>query len=98
MLDTLTADTFEAHLGSAFAVNAEGNEDVLTLIEVERYTLPGNRDRAPFALTFHGGRDDAMYDSQVLPMDHAELGRLDIFISPFGRNEDGTFCYQAIFN
>ncbi|NML04397.1 hypothetical protein [Sphingomonas sp. G-3-2-10] len=97
MIDTLTADSFEPHLNTPFAINVEGQEEVLTLVEIERYKASGD-NRAPFALTFHGSLTDAMYESQMLPLDHGDMGRLDIFVSPFGRNADGTYRYHAVFN
>jgi hypothetical protein len=97
MIDTLTADSFEPHLGTQFAINVEGHEEVLTLVEVERQKIPSDT-RAPFTLTFHGSLTDAMYESQMLPLDHAAMGRLELFVSPFGQNADGTYRYGAVFD
>ena len=97
MLEDLTHESFEPHVGSGFAISVDGHEDVLTLTEVAaRKPVPGF-DRAPFSLTFTGARSDALFNSQLLDMQHAELGTLSIMISPLGRNEDGTFRYEAVF-
>ena len=97
MIDTLTPESFEPHVGSGFTVAVGEEEHVLTLAEVTpRKAFPGYT-RTPFSLMFDGARTDAMFDSQLIEMVHPEMGTLAIMISPVGKNADGTFRYEAVF-
>jgi hypothetical protein len=98
MLDTLTADSFERHLNTGFTVSRDGYDDVLTLVSVDRGKAVSGASREPFALTFHGARTDMYFNQSTLPFEHADMGKLEIFAGPFGKNEDGTFRYSATFN
>ncbi|MEI9899135.1 MAG: hypothetical protein WDN31_02315 [Hyphomicrobium sp.] len=97
MLAELTHESFGPLLGSGFAIAVGEHEDVLTLTEVvPRPELTGYA-RTPFTLVFNGGRNDALFHSQLLELRHPELGTLPLLISPVGRNADGTFRYEAVF-
>lgn len=91
----LTHEHFAAHVGTAFSIHTDNHVEVLTLKTVE----PGSKylERESFALVFHGSSNDLMFHSQMVRLDHAEMGPLDIMISPIGRNEDGTYKYEAVF-
>ncbi|MBO9711574.1 hypothetical protein [Sphingomonas sp.] len=97
MLETLTHESFEPLVGTGFAIEVDGHEDVLTLSEV-RVGKPIEGFRVPFSLTFNGARTDALFHSQTLSVRHDTLGELAFMISPLTRNADGTFQYQAVFN
>lgn len=97
MLENLTHESFEPHIGSAFAIEVGEYSETLTLDAVKtREPLPGF-DRAPFALSFTGASNELMFHSNTYEMEHPELGTLPIMISPTGRNDDGTFRYEAVF-
>lgn len=49
-----------------------------------------------FSLVFHGPAD-LFLQQGIYHMEHAELGALDLFLVPIGRQAAG-FAYQAIFN
>jgi hypothetical protein len=97
MLETLTHESFEPHVGTGFAITTDDFEEVLTLTEIRPgKPIPGF-DRTPFALSFVGASQELMFHSQTVELKHPEMGTLAIMISPYGRNEDGTFRYEAVF-
>lgn len=97
MLETLTAESFEAHIDTGFTIRADEHVEVLTLTTVDRGKSQGANMREPFALLFNGSSNDLMFHSQMVRLEHPEMGMLDIMISPFGRNDDGTYRYEAVF-
>jgi hypothetical protein len=58
-------------------------------------TTPPGAFRAPFRLIFRGPRE-AYFPQGILALEHAELGRLEIFLVPIGPDELGM-RYEAIF-
>ncbi len=70
----------------------------LTLAEAEllrtRGSMPGIRP--PFSLVFLG-RDPRVLPQRLYRMQHDELGILEIFLVPIGKNAQGV-SYQAMFN
>ncbi|WP_114393482.1 DUF6916 family protein [Oleisolibacter albus] len=97
-LATVTAEEFEPLRGGRFRVCWEGLEETLTLQEIRRlrYGLPGGR--SPFALTFKGGSDSILLNQRIHPLQAEGLGDIEIFLVPIGRNDDGTYLYEAVFN
>lgn len=95
-LDTLTAEDFAPHTGSAFDLClADGSVLVLTLREVTplgRDTLP----RRPFSLLFHAAPRPAL-PQQIYPLSHTVLGTHDIFLVPVGETAERRE-YQAVFS
>jgi hypothetical protein len=92
--DDLTAELFDKHAGTEFDVAGT----VLTLTAVERAPeQPGAPREQPFSLWFSapaGTRaEQGTYD-----LEHAELGRLTVFLVPREPLADGLPRYQAIFN
>lgn len=51
--------------------------------------------RAPFRLIFHGPAQP-VHPQQTLPLDHPQLGRVEIFLVPIGPDSQGI-RYEAIF-
>jgi hypothetical protein len=52
--------------------------------------------RTPCSIVLHGPLDHAL-PQQIWPLDHDELGRLDIFLVPLGPDGD-AMRYEAVFN
>ena len=77
---------------------AANEHEMFTLKDVvaSRHSLKGIRQA--FSLIFHGSRIDVMVDQQMVPLRHAALGDMVIFMGPIARNDDGTMRYQAVFN
>ena len=101
MLDKVTRDIFAAHLGGKFQIElAPGNSVEAQLIEVN--PLAGNRlptgaeRRAPFSLLFRLPPGIRVAQS-IYPLDHPQLGRLDIFLVPVRQDAEGLVL-EAIFN
>lgn len=98
MIDKLTYESFEPYIGTAFTIHTNDHDEVLTLKTVDPGKPYSEQLRQPFALTFDGSSNDLMFHSQMVRVKHAEMGDLDIMISPFGRNDDGTYRYEAVFS
>jgi hypothetical protein len=100
MLDGMTLEAFEKHLGTAFRVEANPEESQdLTLIEASALTTgPGPSRRDGFSLVFRGPRDKGL-EQKIHRLAHDEMGTIDLFLVPLGPEGDpeGTH-YQAIFN
>jgi hypothetical protein len=97
MIETLTLESFAPHLNTEFVISGDGESDTLTLVECSA----GREDERfgqAFTLVFHGARADIVFSSHMQTLTHPEMGAFELFISPFGRNEDGTYKYQAVFN
>jgi hypothetical protein len=93
-LGALTLATFEPLVGDAFAVVVE--PATIELVLESATTLgarPGGRD--PFTLEFRGPSEPLLAQA-TYALEHADLGVLEIFIVPLGRDAGGT-SYEAIF-
>ena len=98
MLEDLTHESFAPHIGTGFTIHTDERDEVLTLTSVDPAKEYAGQSRQSFALVFDGSSNDLMFHSQLVVLDHPEMGDLAITISPIGRNEDGTYRYEAIFN
>jgi hypothetical protein len=107
--EVLTADSFRTIIGSRFhlstALSASGpavSVD-LELAEVNEHTGPRDAFRAPFSLLFHGPLAPVMPQASY-PLQHGQLGPLDLFIVPLGPQEPAApgqaptaMRYEAVF-
>jgi hypothetical protein len=101
VLDRVTVETFAPLVGQAFVLDDEaaGRLD-LELMEAQTHD-PGapakdaSGMRAPFTLVFRGPTEPVL-PQRIYPLEHEELGTLEIFIVPIGRDTAGT-RYEAIF-
>jgi hypothetical protein len=98
MLDTLTLESFTPHVGGAFRLSTpDGTALTLTLYEAQSLASPGTRadgdrrTREPFRLLFRGPALPIL-PQRTYPLEHAALGRLELFIVPIGPGQ-----YEAIF-
>ncbi len=99
MLDKLTRGDFAKHLNQTFHLPAKPGDLELELIEAE--ALPGAEpapegQRQGFSLIFRGPMD-AVLDQGTYPLEHPEMGNLELFLVPIGPDAHGL-CYQSIFN
>jgi hypothetical protein len=96
--DLLTAASFRAHVGTVFEV-ADGPEPVaLDLVSVTALDhRPDARRREPFSLLFDGP-SSPLLPQRTYRLEHARLGRLEIFLVPVARGADGRVSYEAVFN
>src|SRR5262245_62630490 len=101
MLDRLTLSDFEPLCGSAFGADLGAAPGVgLELIEARALkgapTRPGRPERRqPFALTFRACTPNYIPQG-TYSLTHDRLGRLEIFLVPVGRDEDGLLL-EAVF-
>jgi hypothetical protein len=98
-LDQLQSSDFRPHLHQNFRVRPDGMEPLdLELIDVSELDAAGSeRGRRPFALHFLGPISQQYLTQGTFALEHAQLGRLQIFIVPLGP-ENQRMRYEAIFN
>ena len=98
-LTALTMERFAALAGSTFSVALGAPWDLqLELAEVAALSTQTSFTgafRAPFRLIFHGPAQP-VHPQATLPLDHPELGRVEIFLVPLGPDAVGM-RYEAIF-
>ena len=104
MLSQLQSAHFSAQLHTQFSLqdipSQTGDRIDLTLIEVNDWRnepLVGKNTggRNPFSILFLGPPSPVL-PQQIYPLEHPELGRLEIFIVPVGARPEGIL-YEAIF-
>ncbi len=98
MLDQLTIETFEPHVGTTFWVEfPNGSKVELRLIraakvmESEAARLP----RHPFSLFFIGPKA-YLLQQQIYHLTHESAGAMDLFLVPVGA-EGNAYLYEAVF-
>jgi len=86
-------------VGSTFTVALSAPWDLeLRLAEVSPLspeTSLAGASRAPFRMIFRGPAQP-VHPQQTLPLDHSQLGRVEIFLVPIGPDAQGML-YEAIF-
>jgi hypothetical protein len=93
---TLELADFRGHIDQQFTVVA--GEKRLDLVLTEAVPVAGGRpgSRGPFSLIFRGPAEP-MLPQATHNIEHPQLGPLDIFIVPIGKDGHGVL-YQAIFS
>ena len=96
----VTVETFTGREGQAFTIQFADAQLELTLAEIVR--PPGHWGRTdrrePFSLLFNGPAEHVL-PQQVWPLDHEELGRLEMFLVAVELEKDeGMAVYEAVFN
>jgi hypothetical protein len=95
----LTYEDFSDRVGQSFTVLGLG-EIALDLTLEEAQPLPermrGPGARPGFSLVFVG-HPDLLLGQQIHRLEHPELGELEIFLTPVGRNAR-AISYEAVFN
>jgi hypothetical protein len=93
----VTVETFAGREGQAFTIQFADAVVELTLEEVSR--MPGDWGRSdrrePFSVTFTGPPEHPL-QQQIWPLDHEEVGRLEVFLVPM-EPQDGVARYEAVF-
>jgi hypothetical protein len=96
MLEKLTIDDFKDRVGDTFTAGAGGGRVLtLTLTSVDDLQPGPEAERTPFSLTFRDEAQDHV-PQQTVAMEHAEIGKFDLFVVPLGPGPDGM-RYEAIF-
>ncbi|HEX8129334.1 MAG TPA: hypothetical protein VF527_09550 [Pyrinomonadaceae bacterium] len=96
MLEHLTLDALSAQLHTKFRVGLEPEKTVeLELVEVQAHgDVAGQAER--FSAFFRGPLAQ-MLPQNTYPMEHEQLGSVEIFIVPVGKDDKG-FQYEAVFS
>ena len=99
-LRTAQLSDFAQWIGTEFRADDESGVAIaLELVEANSLTSrPGAPRPEPFSLIFRGPQGRPL-DQRIYPLEHDQLGRLDLFLVPIGPGSDGRGpYYQAIFN
>ncbi len=107
-LVTANHETFAPYVNTLFTIETSAGPVTLTLDNVKMFEKSDIRDnhleidgvvyppRRPFALTFVAPREPLL-ESRIYRMIHAEIGEIELFISPFRQDHDCTL-YETVFN
>jgi hypothetical protein len=98
MLESVTAETFQALKGSTFTLHISDAETVdleLVAIETAASSMP-SQTRAPFRLTF-ASHEATLRPQGTYAFSHPSLETLQLFTVPSGRTANG-FVYCVSFN
>jgi len=88
-------DDFTEQLNTTFEINF--TPDIVKDAElVNVSTLEANGNYESFTITFLVSEDCPIYQ-QIYGIDHAEMGNLELFLVPSGKDEKGT-TYVSVFN
>jgi hypothetical protein len=98
MLEDLTYSDFCERVGEEFRVATGEVALGLVLSEVTNLARPESPSprRSPFSLIFRGPFRPQLVQ-RIWPLEHAALGRLEIFLVPIGPDAAGM-RYEAVFN
>ena len=95
-LQSFTAETFRGRQGETFRLTVDDSNGFDTeLIEISEAEAGPGASRAPFSLVFRGPREIVL-PQRIYALEHAELGRFEIFLVPIGPDEVGM-RYEAVF-
>ncbi len=99
MLDELQSSDFLPYLNQEFLIQLEGTAAIgLELVEVAEWGEASGKNRhRPFSLIFLGPVSRHYLPQHTYPLEHQEMGTLDLFIVPLGP-QGGRMQYQAIFS
>jgi hypothetical protein len=88
-------DDFTEQLNTTFEINF--TPDIVKDAElIQVSNLEGTGNYESFSITFLVPEDCPIYQ-QIYPIDHAEMGNLELFLVPSGKDEKGT-TYVSVFN
>ncbi len=95
MADSLTHEAFARHLKTKFQIQLEAGKSVeISLIEVSELKVYERQEE--FWILFLGPNEFFLGQGTRL-MEHAEMGRFDLFLVPV-RQDDQGYYYEAVFN
>lgn len=95
LLETLNHAAFEKHVGSQFLAQLSDTQPVaLELVQAEDQGITAHQERFTLLLQ---GPPDRFLPQATYAVEHPVLGRMDLFLVPIGREQNG-FQYEAAFN
>lgn len=99
-MTVLTINDFADKQGDAFQMVVDDATSLgltLTAVKAEKPCNHPNKTRDPFSLFFDGTKD-VHCPQRIYRLRHASGWEVEMFLVPVGRNEDGMYKYQAVFN
>ncbi|HEX8179658.1 MAG TPA: hypothetical protein VF525_08975 [Pyrinomonadaceae bacterium] len=95
----LTQENFARHLHTKFRVRVNAPRPVeLELVEVRGWmSLAWEQTSMEQFSIFFAGPPDLLLPQHLYTLEHEQMGTLDIFIVPVGRDASGV-RYEAVFN
>jgi hypothetical protein len=88
-------DDFTEQLNTTFEINF--TPDLVKDAElIQVSNLEGTGNYESFSITFLVS-EECPIQQQIYPIDHAEMGSLELFLVPSGKDEKGT-TYVSVFN
>jgi hypothetical protein len=98
MLESLTAATFQAQLGTSCRLHTGPSLPPRALLISEVAEAPSRATgyRIPFTVLFLGGTEPPLPQGTYL-IEHPVLGRIELFVVPIGPNGSGHQRYEAVF-
>jgi hypothetical protein len=98
MLEQLTGAGFLPYLHQTFTIYLDDQSpyplELVSVQELGEAYQPGSR--RPFSLVFSNPRQDAFLPQRIYPLEHPEMGSLELFLVPLGTDKNGM-RYEAIF-
>jgi len=98
MLEQLTVESFEPHVGTSFWVEfPSGGKVELRLVRAAKVmeSEAARLDRHPFSLFFIGPRSYLLQQA-TYHLTHPSMDAMDVFIVPVGQDAQ-TYQYEAVF-
>jgi hypothetical protein len=99
MLESLSLERCEPHVGSTFVLDPDGDPVELTLVEaspiVPHETASDASGRRAFSLLFRGP-SGLVVEQRIWTLEHPQLGRLDLFLVPMQPDREGSYL-EAVF-
>ena len=98
MLDHLTIESFQPHVGSTFWAEFPNGSKVelrLTAAAKVMESEAAQLERHPFSLYFLGPKS-FLLQQHIYRLTHEQLGALEIFLVPVGQDAN-TYQYEAVF-
>ena len=98
MLDQMTIEAFQPHVGSSFWAEFPNGAKVelrLTSAAKVMESEAARLDRQPFSLFFIGPKS-YMLQQHIYHITHEQLGAMDIFLVPVGEDAE-KYQYEAVF-
>jgi hypothetical protein len=98
LLQELTGELFEQHVGETFSITGASAPIHFTLIGANIHSTGNSAasGRKPFSIIFRGPLDPPLSQA-IYPLAHPGLGELEIFLVPVGADESGM-RYEAVFS
>ncbi|MCB1814124.1 MAG: hypothetical protein KDK04_20750 [Candidatus Competibacteraceae bacterium] len=95
MLDTLQKESWQPLLNQTFDCNTEAEPIRFELLEITGMGSKPGAKREPYSLVFRGPAEPVL-EQGIVPLTHAQLGNIEIFLVPIGPDSQGM-CYEAVF-